>query len=267
LAPTNRSSHVEAPGSGGYPKRTINDRLHYTGKTVKRLVQMLPLVAAAWTLPAAAQNAPTYLTKIGVDLRQIIPPSPLPNSELDKRDRTFFRTGRPATDSARWRLATSDADEAVPSMMHNFSAAVGVTLTPERYPKLAQLLLAMRPDIGAAVNAVKPIYAKPRPFTRDPGPVCQDKAMLARSFDYPSGHTTWGTSVALVLTELWPEHANAILARGRQYGESRYLCGAHSISAVDAGRQAAGALIAALHGSPRFRDDLEAVRQEISTAL
>lgn len=216
--------------------------------------------------PAFASAGSTYLANGSVDLRQFIPPSPVPGSTLDKRDREFFRTQRPAAGTPRWQLATSDVDEAVPSMMRDFSAAVAVPLTPQRFPKLAQLLLAMRPDIGAAVDAVKPIYARPRPFTRDRGPVCQDKAQLTRSYDYPSGHTTWGTSVALVLTELWPTRASEILARGREYGESRYICGAHSVSAVEAGRQAAGALVAALHGSQRFRNDLDGVRNEVSTA-
>lgn len=231
---------------------------------MKRLLISFPFAAMLLTQPAFASPTSSYLANGGVDLRQFIPPSPPPGSTLDKRDREFFRTQRPAAGTPRWQLATSDVDEAVPSMLRDFSTAVGVTLTPQRFPRLAQLLLAMRPDIGAAVDAVKPIYARPRPFTRDRGPICQDKAQLTRSFDYPSGHTAWGTSVALVLTELWPARASEILERGREYGESRYICGAHSVSAVEAGRQAAGALVAALHGSPRFRDDLDLVRDEVA---
>lgn len=216
--------------------------------------------------PGHAQPAPPYLPRGSVDLRAFIPPAPIPGSPIDERDRQVFRTGRPAVGSPRWISATSDADETVPAILRDFSAAAGRSLTPRGYPKLAHLLLAMRPDIAAAVDAAKPFYARPRPFLRDEGPVCEDKGRLARSFDYPSGHTSWGTSVALVLTELWPDRADAILARGREYGESRFLCGAHSVSAVEAGRQAAGALVAALHGSARFRADLDAARREASHA-
>ncbi|WP_230772482.1 phosphatase PAP2 family protein [Sphingomonas sp. Leaf4] len=85
----------------------------------------------------------------------------------------------------------------------------------------------------------------------------------SRHFDYPSGHTSWGTSVALVLAELRPDRADAILERGREYGNSRVICGAHSVSAVEAGRQAAAAIVAVLHGSSQFRGDLEAARREL----
>ncbi len=163
-------------------------------------------------------------------------------------------------------MATADVDEGTQAIMRDYAPAIGLPLTPERYPALAHLLIVMRPDVAAAVNAVKPIYARRRPFLRDAGPVCEDKVQLSHSFDYPSGHTSWGTSVALVLAELRPGRADAILERGREYGNSRVICGAHSVSAVEAGRQAAAAIVAVLHGSPRFRADLEAARRELGPA-
>jgi acid phosphatase (class A) len=234
---------------------------------LNRSLLLAGLTAILVAQPLFGRERSTFLPPRSMDLRVFITPPPVSGSPVDERDRHFFRVGRPDVGSPRWISATSDVDEAVPSIMRDFSAAAGVSLTPEQYPKLAHLLLAMRPDIGAAVDAVKPIYARPRPFLRDDGPVCEDKVQLARSFDYPSGHTTWGTSVALVLAELWPNRANAILARGREYGESRFICGAHSVSAVEAGRQAAAALVAVLHGSSRFREDLDLVRREASTKL
>ncbi len=63
--------------------------------------------------------------------------------------------------------------------MRDYSEAAAIELTPQRYPALAHLLLTMRPDLGAAVDAAKPIHGHPRPFLRDSGPVCQDKALLA----------------------------------------------------------------------------------------
>ena len=122
----------------------------------------------------------------------------------------------------------------------------------------------MRRDVIAAIDAAKMHYARPRPFQLVAGPVCQSKAELAKSFDYPSGHTMYGTSVALVLAEIRPDQANAILARGHEFGDSRFICGAHSVSAVDAGRQAAAAIVAVLHGSEDFRADLESARKEMS---
>lgn len=228
---------------------------------MRRLLLAAALLAAS---PAVAREPDRYLAGTSVDLRAFLPPAPTPGSPLEARDRAVFREGRPPVGSLRWTQATSDVDEAVPAMLRDYSDALGTALTPDRYPALARLLRTMRPDVAAAVNAVKPVYARRRPFLLDDGPVCEDKAQLSHSFDYPSGHTSWGTSVALVLAELRPDRTEAILARGREYGNSRVICGAHSVSAVDAGRQAAAAIVAVLHGSPRFRADLDAARRELA---
>jgi membrane-associated phospholipid phosphatase len=118
--------------------------------------------------------------------------------------------------------------------------------------------------VATTVNAAKPVWRRKRPFLIDHGPICQPREQVADSYDYPSGHTSWGTSVALVLAELMPDRATEILARGRAYGDSRYICGAHNISAVEAGRFAAASIVARLHGDPAFRRDLEAARMELA---
>lgn len=232
---------------------------------MNRLSLSLASCLVALAVPVSAQDVPNrYLTGTSVDLIPFLPAPPARGSTLERRDKAMFRHGRPAVGSDRWRMATADVDESVPSMLRDFSDATGIILTPQTHPVLAKLLLKMRPDVAAAVNAVKPRYARPRPFLLVKGPVCESKIDLAKSFDYPSGHTSWGTSVALVLAELLPSRADAILARGHDYGESRVVCGAHSVSAVDAGRQAAAAIIAVLHGSGQFRNDLEAARRELA---
>ena len=69
---------------------------------------------------------------------------------------------------------------------------------------------------------------------------------------------------ALILAELVPDRATEILARGRVFGESRMICGAHTRSAVEAGWLAGSVANAALHGSPAFRTDLDAARDEMA---
>ena len=137
----------------------------------------------------------------------------------------------------------------------------------ETTPRLAALLQKVRRDVRDAVNAPKELYRRKRPYLVDEGPICVDKtASLAMSPDYPSGHTTWGWTVGLILAEADPGDATAILVRARASGESRVVCGVHNASAVEAGRTNASALVAALHGAKAFRDDLDAVRAEIAAA-
>jgi acid phosphatase (class A) len=99
-----------------------------------------------------------------------------------------------------------------------------------------------------------------------PGPRSASRAprALAGNGDYPSGHAAGGWLEALILAELVPDRATEILARGRAFGESRAICGAHSLSAVQAGWLAGAAAAAVLHGSPEFRADLDAARAELT---
>lgn len=227
-----------------------------------RGVILLPLMMLA--TPAPAQR---YLSGPGVALERVLPPAPKIGSVEDEADRASFRATRALEGSARWLQAIGDADEAIPAMLADFTAAAGRPLSPTATPALAHLLTRMRSDVSAGVNAVKPVYARRRPFLVDAGPVCQRRAMLANSFDYPSGHTSWGTAVAIVLAELVPARATELLARGRDYGDSRVICGAHNASAVAAGRQAGAAMVARLHGDSGFRTDLDAARRELDPAL
>lgn len=225
------------------------------------MMRGLFLLALAVAAPASA--AERYLSGPGVALVAILPPAPATGSAQDEADRAAFRASRALAGSQRWALAIGDVDESIPAMLADFSPAAGRTLSPEATPAVARLLARMRPDVAAAVNAVKPVYARRRPFLVDRGAVCQPEAELVGSFDYPSGHTSWGTAVALVLAELIPSRADAILARGKDYGDSRVVCGAHNPSAVAAGRVAAAAIVARLHGAAAFRADLDAARDDL----
>ncbi|MDJ0277571.1 phosphatase PAP2 family protein [Sphingomonas sp. 2R-10] len=224
----------------------------------------LALASTVAIAPAAAQR---YLSGPGVALTGVLPPPPSTGSIEDEADRAAFRSTRAQEGSPRWNQAIGDVDETIPAMLADFSPAAGRPLSVRTTPALARLLTRMRGDVAAAVNAVKPRYARRRPFLIDPGPVCQPRAALEHSFDFPSGHTSWGTSVALVIAELIPDRASHILERGREYGDSRVICGAHNASAVAAGRQAAAAIVARLHGDPHFRADLDLAREELARAF
>jgi acid phosphatase (class A) len=96
-----------------------------------------------------------------------------------------------------------------------------------------------------------------------------DEPHLRKNGSYPSGHTILGWSSALLLSEINPDRADTLLARGYMYGESRVIVGAHWQSDVDAGRLAASAAYAKLHTSERFLEQMRLARQEfrIKTGL
>ena len=87
---------------------------------------------------------------------------------------------------------------------------------------------------------------------------------LRNSGSYPSGHSASGWAWALTLAELRPDSADAILRRGREFGESRVVCGVHWPSDVVAGRMLGSATVAALHAREDFREMLQDSRAELS---
>lgn len=219
---------------------------------------------AGWAV--AREDTPKgYLAAGALDTARILAPAPQPGDARYDADRKTFLATRALKDTPRWSLAQGDVDER--KILADFGCALGFTPTPETTPRLVAVLMKLRHDVGDAVTKPKDLYQRRRPYLIDEGPICVDKTdSLAKSPDYPSGHTTWGWTVGLILAEADPEHATDILVRARAFGESRVVCGVHNASAVEAGRTNASALVAALHGSKAFRDDLDAVRAEIAAA-
>lgn len=191
---------------------------------------------------------------------RILPPPPQPGGPVATADRQVFAATRRLQGSPRWQVATSDVDTGT---FEHFACALGVTLTAKTAPALARLL--DRAGTAGVVDPAKRRYHVSRPYLGTTAPICQAKTThLAQNGDYPSGHAANGWMEALILAELAPDRATEILARGRAFGESRLICGAHSLSAVEAGWLAGAAATAALHGSAAFRADLEAARDEMT---
>ena len=82
--------------------------------------------------------------------------------------------------------------------------------------------------------------------------------MLAKDGSYPSGHASLGWAWGLILAEMAPERANALVARGQAFGQSRVICGVHWQSDVTQGRIIGAATVARLHADPVFRAQVDA---------
>lgn len=229
---------------------------------MRTLVALSALVFAATMLSDAAPPAPSaYVGPADApDGLSVLPPPPAPGSGRAEADRRIFAETRALKGSPRWAVAQSDVTS---DTYDHFACALGVQLTAARAPVLTRLL--DRADDGGLVDKVKAHYATPRPYLDNDQPICQDRtAHLAGNGDYPSGHTSGGWREALILAELAPDRATQLLARGRAFGESRAVCGAHSASAVQAGFMAGSVAVAMLHSRPEFRSDLEVARAELA---
>jgi acid phosphatase (class A) len=228
------------------------------------LLAALPYVLSSQSAPRA--RAEGYLTgTVLPDLIHVLPSAPEPASARDAADRAIFKATRSLQDSPRWKLAQNDDKLSIAALLTDFSCSMGVTPTPENAPVLAGMLARVAADASTATGPAKDFFHRKRPFLVDRGPVCiAISPAFEKSFDYPSGHTTLGWAVGLILAEIDPGHGSPILTRARSFGESRVVCGVHNASAVDAGRVAGAALVASLHSNTTFRADLEKARTALA---
>ncbi|AMO22733.1 acid phosphatase [Ramlibacter tataouinensis] len=183
-------------------------------------------------------------------------------------DEEAYRSTRSLQGSARWKQASEDAVLRFPQAAAAFSCAADLPITEKDTPHTYLLLRRTMADAGLATYAAKDSYKRKRPFATYNEPTCApaEEASLAKDGSYPSGHSSLGWAWALVLAEIVPERADAILKRGEAYGQSRVICGVHWQSDVDAGRLVAAGVVARVHAEPAFLAEVEAARKEIREA-
>ena len=202
------------------------------------------------------------------DSAALLPAPPAEGSAAMAHDEEVSRAYLKMRDTKRWEQAASDAEFIFPEAFYPFSCIMGVPITEEATPTLYKMLRRVAFDAGFSTRKAKMKYNRPRPFLINNEPICtpDHQSSLAANGSYPSGHTAVGWAWALVLAEMSPEQADALIARGRAFGESRMVCNVHWYSDVNEGRFMAAATVARLHGEDAFRKDLAAARAEIENA-
>ncbi|MBV6799424.1 MULTISPECIES: acid phosphatase [Xanthomonas] len=216
-----------------------------------------------------ATDAHGYLEKQQLpDSVQLVPPPPQEGSAALANDEAVAKAMLALRGTPRWELAAQDAVLSFPAAATHFSCALGIQIDQTSTPHLIRLLERSMRDASTATSAAKARYQRPRPFMRNAQPMCTpaDDAALRKNGSYPSGHTAIGWTWGLILSEIAPAHRDALLARGRAFGDSRLVCNVHWQSDVTQGRVVGAATVAALHANPAFEKDLAAARREIEQA-
>ena len=221
------------------------------------------------SLEQAPKRVPGYLSREQtVDAYLVLPPPPKPGSRDpgELLDRQGFDAAEALKGTARWALADRDADESPAAALADYDCVFGLAFTPADAPALLHMLTRVRSDAGSQTTRAKNRFQHLRPFVSYGGPICTgpDSDGIAHSWSYPSGHTTMIWADGLILTELAPDLATPILERTRAYGESRVVCGVHTVSDVTQGEVNGAMLTARLHADAAFKADLEAARIELA---
>jgi acid phosphatase (class A) len=229
-----------------------------------------PAPAGAGGAPATAEvsRRPTFGGYLGEqrlpDFRVFLPPPPAAGSPLAVADAAIFDETRKLENGPRWQLAASDDRINLKALLEDFGCSAGLDLASADAPAITRVLARSAADLFPLIGTAKDAFKRPRPFVEREGPTCVVPSdELTESPSYPSGHSATGWLYALLLAEIDPAHADAIVQRGRAYGESRVVCGVHYYSDIEGGRMTASALVAALHGAPEFETDIASARAEL----
>jgi acid phosphatase (class A) len=252
--------------------------LSLRGRAVAAALALAPLIALAGCA-SSPSPAPTFWTGFrdhpkgyltagaAPDASRFLPPPPEAGSLRDQDDVDRYRATRALKDTPRWDQARADNEIETPTAPRVFDEALGIRFEPARMPTLTRLLGRMLGDLEIVQTPAKRGFFRPRPFVTEPAETCfPPEPWLANSGSYPSGHAALGWAWALVLAEMAPDRADAVLARGLAYGDSRMICGVHYASDVEAGRLVGAALVAALKANPAFQADFRIARNELEAA-
>ena len=195
----------------------------------------------------------------------LLPPPPEEGSAAYEMDMEVAAKYVAMDNEARKEQAAIDANLHFPEAAEAFNSVLNVKISEESTPMVYMILRRTLADAGLSTYTAKDHYQRNRPFMVNGSPTCspEDEEFLREDGSYPSGHTAVGWAWALILTELFPDQADAILERGKQYGISRNVCNVHWHSDVLAGRMMGAAAVARLHANADFLVDMAAAKKEL----
>ena len=199
------------------------------------------------------------------DAVRFLPPPPDTASAAFQYDQAQYRWGKEQRkDSTRLAIAVGDAIWSIDNICKIYSGVLGFEISEQNAPAIYRMLTLGLLSTDQAGKLPKSHYMRTRPyvFYNEPTIYPGDEKWLRTNGSYPSGHTILGWSAALLLTEVAPDHADTILARGYMYGQSRVIAGYHWQSDVDAARLVASAAVARLHADKRFLKLMKKARRE-----
>ncbi|ONF74021.1 phosphatase PAP2 family protein [Salmonella enterica subsp. enterica serovar Typhimurium] len=207
------------------------------------LVFFLPLIVAKYTSAETVQ--PFHSPEESVNSQFYLPPPPGNDDPAYRYDKEAYFKGYAIKGSP----------------------VVGAKINPKDTPETWNMLKNLLTMGGYyATASAKKYYMRTRPFVLFNHSTCrpEDENTLRKNGSYPSGHTAYGTLLALVLSEARPERAQELARRGWEFGQSRVICGAHWQSDVDAGRYVGAVEFARLQTIPAFQKSLAKVREELN---
>ncbi|RUL66076.1 phosphatase PAP2 family protein [Dyella dinghuensis] len=197
-----------------------------------------------------------------VELSNLLPPPPAAGSIAARHDLQVVLSTQHTRTAADMAAAKADADRSV----FRFADVFGTPFQASALPKTAAFFTRTAELDKASVKEAKEYWQRPRPslVSSQVHPLSKEKA---NDWSYPSGHSTFGYTTAVLLANMVPEQRAAIFARADVYAEHRIVMGVHFPSDVEAGRVAGTVIADDILRDTGYQADYQAARAELRHAL
>ncbi|MGV0954782.1 MAG: META domain-containing protein [Fluviibacter sp.] len=228
-------------------------------KTHLLIALLVTALSAPLSINALAAE-PIILVPGTFNPAQILPAPPADNSLEAEAERTTIKTAM--ADATPAQRAAAQKDAANESVRLFADTLPGFDL--DQLPASKALFKTIRANERTQTGIFKNHFHRQRPYQVDSSiaPCLPPKNFDINASD-PSGHTTMAFSSAVILANLLPDYAPAIMQRAEVYGQHRIVCGAHHPFDVRSG-QVLGTLIGTtLLKSPELQAQLTAARTEL----
>ena len=142
-----------------------------------------------------------------------------------------------------------------------FKPVIGESFETNQLPKTAWFFHRVLQDSVLVVDVGRNYWERPRPYLIATN--LADGPPERFSGSYPSGHSTLATVCALLLADIFPDKAEAILSKGKEIGWHRVILGRHYPSDIYAGRTLGRRIVQEMRRNRLFRHDFREARMEL----
>jgi acid phosphatase (class A) len=206
-------------------------------------------------------KAHVYIQTKSLDLTAVLPPPPAKGSKQTSDEIKELLELQRSRTTAQESLAIADQKITV----FRFGDVLGASFDSTKLPITAAFFKAALENERAIIDPVKNFWNRPRPYVVDSSiHPCLEKPAIA---SYPSGHSTAGNFMAILLAAMVPEKKNELFERGWKFAFNRMIGGVHYRSDIEAGRIAATVIAVEFFKNREFMCEYSKARREIRKAL
>lgn len=180
-----------------------------------------------------------------------------------------YWAGKQLRDGERGETATADISLTDEYLIEMFNECSQITISSTETPNIANLISTLKFILNKEATELKKQIFRRRPYVqfKEHFKYGDYEWNISMGTSYPSRHAFVGWGIALALTEVMTADQDAVLKRGREYGESTMIKGHSYASDVQAARVMAACLIGYLHDKQLILTLLDYAKSEYQQKL